>query len=167
MMAPLAQFSISKARQLPLLCGACATQPCIREEETERGHNTAFPEPLFASGRHLQTKEWTRLKRRGKQGKEIDEHLRRSEEQKRTIASIILHEFACPCFNRTWIKFESGGKIESSRYINTTCLNYLVTSVSSGCSKDYSINKDVNDTDYDGEQSYRGLTITVLIRCKA
>ena len=43
-------------------------------------HN-ACPEPLCASGRHLQTKAQTGLKHRGKEGKEIDEHLRRSEEQ--------------------------------------------------------------------------------------
>ena len=53
----------------------------------------------------------------------------------------ILLKLACPCFNRTWIKLESGEKIKRSQYINITHLNYFVTSVSSGCCKDYSINK--------------------------
>ena len=64
-------------------------------------------------GRHLQTKTRTGPKRRGREEKEIDEHLRlrRSEEQNRTIASIILYKFTCPCLNQTWIKLEPGGKI--------------------------------------------------------
>ena len=42
--------------------------------------------PLAKRGLHLQMNAWTRPKPRGKEGKEIDEHLRRSEKTIKNIS---------------------------------------------------------------------------------